>query len=160
MKLSVAIKLVVCLGITFSAPAAASFFMRRQVYSDWYGGLDKPVFTPPAWVFGPAWTLLYVLMAIAAFLVWQEGFDSKAVRFALALYVVQLFLNGLWTPLFFGLKMPGAAFVEILLLWASVLLSQVAFWRVSRPAGLLLLPYLLWTSFAVILNGAIWFLNR
>lgn len=127
---------------------------------EWYPSLVKPSFNPPDWVFGPTWTVLYVLMGIAAFLVWQKGWDESGVKAALALYVVQLILNGLWSILFFGIQSPGWAFGEILLLWLCILATLVLFWRVTHVAGMLLLPYAAWVTFAAVLNGSIWILNR
>ena len=159
MKLPIVIRLVVCLALTFSAAVLGSLFTRNAI-SDWYANLNKPFFTPPGWLFGPVWTVLYLLMALSAFLVWQKGLDSHIVKVALALYLLQLILNGLWMPLFFGLRMPLVAFVEILLLWTTIGLTILAFARVSIPAALLLLPYILWASFAAVLNFSIWLLNR
>jgi tryptophan-rich sensory protein len=127
---------------------------------DWYPTLVKPSFNPPAWVFGPVWTVLYIMMGLAAFLVWQKGLATDLVRTALALFILQLVLNGLWSILFFGLRAPGWAFVEIVFLLGAILLTLVSFWRVTVPAGILLVPYLAWVSFATVLNGSIWLLNR
>jgi benzodiazapine receptor len=159
MKLTIVIKFIICLALTFSAALLGSLFTRNAI-ADWYANLNKPSFNPPDWLFGPVWTALYVLMAVSAAIVWHKGLDKAAVRIALALFLVQLILNGLWTPLFFGLKMPLAAFVEILLLWAAIGLTILAFARVSLAAAVLLLPYILWTSFAAVLNFSIWLLNR
>jgi tryptophan-rich sensory protein len=156
MKVSIAIKFIMCLAVTFSAPLIASLFTRESI-SGWYAELNKPFFTPPDWVFGP---VLYLLMALSAALVWQKGFAKPLVKIALALYLLQLILNGLWMPLFFGLKMPLLAFFEIILLWGAIILTIVAFARVSKPAVLLLLPYIVWTSFAAVLNFSLWLLNR
>ena len=103
---------------------------------------------------------MYVLMGVSAFLVWQRGIALRQVRVALVHFAVQLVLNALWTPIFFGLHMIGLALVEIVLLWAAIVLTTIAFWRVSRAAAYLMVPYILWVSFAVMLNGAFWFLNR
>lgn len=159
MKVTIVIKLVVCLALTFSAALLGSLFTRNAI-SDWYANLNKPSFNPPGWLFGPVWTALYVLMAVSAAIVWHKGLDKAAVRIALALFLLQLILNGLWTPLFFGLRMPLVAFIEIVLLWASIGLTILAFARVSLAAAVLLLPYILWTSFAAVLNLSIWLLNR
>jgi len=159
MKLTIVIKFIVCLALTFSAALLGSLFTRNAV-SDWYANLNKPIFTPPDWLFGPVWTALYLLMALSALLVWHKGLENPAVRIALALFLVQLILNALWTPLFFGLKMLLVAFIEILLLLTAIGLTIMAFARVSIPAALLLLPYILWTSFAAVLNFSIWLLNR
>jgi benzodiazapine receptor len=159
MKPSVPVKLVLSSAVTFAAPLIASIFTRPAQF-DWYAGLNKPFFTPPDWLFGPVWTVLYLLMAVAAFLVWQKGLTHPLVRIALALYLLQLILNALWTPLFFAARLPLVAFIEILLLWLAILLTILAFARLSKLAALLLLPYILWTSFAALLNGAIYLLNR
>ncbi|MHC4572848.1 MAG: TspO/MBR family protein [Planctomycetota bacterium] len=160
MRLPEAAKLVVCLGLTFSAAVLGSLFTGRHGVSGWYANLNKPFFTPPDWVFGPVWTVLYIFMAISAFLVWQRGFGSPFVKVGLGLYLVQLVLNALWPPIFFGLQMPLLAFIEILLLWLGVLLTSLAFAQVSAGAALLLLPYLVWVTFAAVLNGGICLLNR
>jgi benzodiazapine receptor len=159
MKLSIVIKLVVCLALTFSAAFLGSIFTSAAV-TDWYATLNKPFFTPPGWLFGPVWTILYLLMALSAFIVWQKGFDKPAVRIALILYLLQLILNALWSVIFFGLKMPMIAFIEIFLLWIAIGLTILAFARISITAFLLLLPYILWVSFAAILNFSICLLNR
>jgi translocator protein len=124
----------------------------------WYASLEQPAWAPPDWVFGPVWTALYATMGVAAWLVWRTwGFTGA--RLALGLYVVQLVLNGMWSWIFFGLQRPGLALVEILALWVAIVATTVAFWRIRRPAGLLLLPYLAWVAFAALLNAAIWRLN-
>jgi len=143
--------LVGWLGLSCLA-ALTGFFIQPDGY---YAALAKPAWSPPAWVFGPAWTVLYILMAVAAWMVWRRG-GWRAQRGALGLYLVQLALNALWTPLFFGLQNPGLAFAEIVLLWLALAATLVAFFRVDRWAGCLLVPYLLWVSFAAALNFAIW----
>lgn len=121
----------------------------------WYAGLDKPEWTPPSWLFGPAWTTLYLLMGIAAWRVWSR----QARHPAISLFLLQLGLNALWTPLFFGLHRPDLAFFEILVLVAGVIATSIAFWRVDRIAAALLVPYLAWLSYAAALNGALWRMN-
>lgn len=160
MKLTALAKLMAAFGLSFSAALVGSLFTSRQAINTWYANLNKPSFTPPGWLFGPVWTALYALMAISAFLVWHKGLNYRAVRVALILFLVQLILNALWTPLFFGAKMPGLAFTEILLLWVTIALTILTFARVSRAAALLLVPYIAWVSFAAILNASIWLLNR
>ncbi len=140
--------------LTFSASATGVFISA----GGWYAGLVKPSWNPPDWLFGPVWTLLYAMMAVAAWLVWREG-GWKARKPALGLYLVQWALNALWTPLFFGMHRPGLAFAEILVLDLAVLASLIVFWRVRRAAGLLLVPYGLWAGFATVLNFTIWRLN-
>lgn len=124
----------------------------------WYRKLDKPSFNPPRWVFGPAWSTLYLLMGIADFLVSREG--GEEARNAKGIYRVQLVLNAIWSVLFFGLRSPLAALVEIVFLWVAILMTIVAFWRVSKLAAALLVPYFLWTTFATVLNASIWAKNR
>lgn len=125
---------------------------------DWYANLRKPAFNPPGWVFGPVWTLLYVMMGASAWLVWRRtGFKHAGT--ALGLFILQLILNAIWTPLFFGLKSPGASLVVIVGLWVAILATALAFKNRSRLAALLLLPYLVWVSFATVLNASLWYLN-
>ena len=123
-----------------------------------YTALVRPDWAPPAWLFGPVWTAQYALMAIAAWLVWRVG-GFREARTALALFLVQLALNALWSWLFFGWRQGGAAFAEILVLLAAIVATVVAFWRIRPLAGALLLPYLAWTLFATALNVAVWRAN-
>jgi tryptophan-rich sensory protein len=125
----------------------------------WFDTLDKPTFSPPKAVFGPAWTTLYLLMGTAHYLVLAQEAEPAAKRAARILYGLQLGLNALWSILFFGRRAPLAALVEIVLLWVAIALTIIAFARISRGAALLLVPYLLWTTFATVLNAAIWRLN-
>ncbi len=126
--------------------------------SGWYEDLTKPAWNPPNWIFGPVWTALYILMAIAAWMVWKQG-GWKQQRWPLTLFLIQWLLNLLWTPLFFGLQRPDLAFAEIILLLAALLATIATFWRVKRKAAILLIPYALWVSFAALLNFTIWRLN-
>lgn len=142
------------LALCFSASVGAVFVST----GDGYARLVKPPWSPPPWVFGPAWTILYILMAVAAWLVWREG-GWKVQKFPLGLFLVQWVLNALWTPLFFGLHRADLAFAEIALLWLAILTTLVSFWRVRPLAGALLVPYLLWVSFAAALNFSLWRLN-
>jgi tryptophan-rich sensory protein len=120
--------------------------------------LLKPAWNPPAWVFGPVWTVLYLMMAVAAWLVWRRrGFAGAP--WALGLFVLQLALNTLWSAIFFGLRRPGVAAIEILLLWLAILATLIAFAPVSRLAAILLAPYLAWVTFAAVLNFTIWRMN-
>jgi len=125
---------------------------------EWYAGLKKPAWNPPAWIFGPVWTTLYTMMALAAWLVWKRG-GFVAQRKPLALFLTQLVLNAAWTPLFFGLHWPGIAFAEIVLLWLAIAATLAAFCVVSCTAAWLLVPYLGWVSFAAALNFELWRLN-
>ncbi len=125
----------------------------------WYANINKPSFNPPNWVFAPVWTTLFLLMGIALFLIWRKGLKEKDVKIAFSVFIFHLVLNTLWSILFFGLESPFAAFIEIIFLWAAILISIILFFRISRIAGYLLIPYLLWVSFASVLNFAIWKLN-
>ena len=125
---------------------------------EWYASLKKPSWNPPPWIFAPVWSTLYAMMAVAAWLVWKRGGFSTQRR-PLALFLAQLALNALWTPLFFGLHRPGLAFVEILLLWLAIAATLLAFRPVNRAAAWLLAPYLAWVSFAAALNFSLWRLN-
>lgn len=124
----------------------------------WYPTLDTPSWNPPNSVFGPVWMLLYVMMAVSAWLVWRRR-GSDGSRAAMAAFAVQLALNTAWSAIFFGLRQPGWAALEIVLLWLAIVATILAFFRVSRAAAWLLVPYLGWVSFATALNVAIWRLN-
>jgi translocator protein len=140
--------------LCFGAAAPGALFPPGE----WYAGLNKPSWHPPSWVFGPVWSTLYVMMAVAAWLVWRQGGFARQ-RWPLALFLVQLALNAAWSPLFFGMQRIGLAFAEIIVLWLAIASTVVAFWRVHRVAGWLLMPYLAWVSFAAVLNGTLWRLN-
>ena len=141
------------IALSQAAGLIGSVFTASSI-SSWYQYLAKPELNPPSWVFGPVWTTLYLLMGIAAYLVWRV----RALK-AHAVFFVQLALNALWSVLFFGLRSPGLALIEIALLWLAILVTIVSFNRVSRTAAFLLVPYLLWVSFATYLNYSIWILN-
>ncbi len=138
----------------FAASAIGAFFMPGE----WYAQLAKPAWNPPNWIFGPVWTALYLMMAVAAWRVWRLGGFGRQRR-PLTLFFVQLALNAAWSPIFFGLKNPAFAFAEILLLWLAISLTIAAFRRVDRLAAGLLAPYLAWVSFAALLNFTLWRLN-
>jgi benzodiazapine receptor len=149
------ISVVFCLGAGF----VGSFFTTPAI-EEWYVNIAKPSFTPPNQLFAPVWTALYILMAISVFIIWRKGWGEKYVRSCLLLFVIQLLLNVLWSVLFFGLKMPLNAFIEIILLWVVILLTIMRFKKLSITAAALLVPYILWVSFAAILNYSIWALNH
>lgn len=144
--------LVVCFAAS-GIGAVASLEARS-----FYGELIQPAWAPPSWLFGPVWTALYALMGVAAWLVWREGGFTRHGR-ALALFLLQLVINALWSWLFFAWHQGALAFADISLLWLLVLATLLAFWQVRPAAGLLLVPYLLWVSFAGALNWAVWHLN-
>ncbi|WP_342678300.1 TspO/MBR family protein [Methanofollis sp. UBA420] len=156
--LSDPVRLVVSVALTLLAGFTGSIFTTPQI-PGWYAGLVKSPLNPPAWVFGPVWTILFILMGISLFLIWREGTGRPEVRAALLAFGVQLALNILWSALFFGLQSPLLGFLEILLLWGAILATIVLSARVSKPAAWLLLPYLLWVSFAAYLTWAVWTLN-
>ncbi|HZH90481.1 MAG TPA: TspO/MBR family protein [Pyrinomonadaceae bacterium] len=150
--------LALAVGVCFAAAAVASSYTAPAI-PGWYASLRKPAWNPPNWLFGPVWTLLYLMMAVAAWLVWRErGFAGAGT--ALALFSLQLILNALWSVIFFGRRNPALALVEIFFLWAAIFATMLAFWRVSHAAGWLMWPYLLWVTFAGFLNLNIWKLNR
>ena len=145
--------LVGWLAVTFAAAAIGGFASANA--GDFYQQLRRPTWAPPSWLFAPAWTFLYLLMGVAAWLVWRErGFRNA--RIALSLFLVQLGVNSLWTWLFFVWRQGALAFGEILILWVLILCTALAFWRVRPIAGALLVPYLAWVSFASALTYAIW----
>jgi len=125
----------------------------------WYRKLAKPPWCPPAWLFGPVWLVLYVSIAVSGWLVWQQASVDGAVL-AIAVYAVQLVLNGLWSTVFFGLRRPDFAFMEIVCLWLSILATMVVFHSIDKTAAYILVPYALWVTFAALLNLSIWRLNR
>ena len=125
----------------------------------WYQALNKPSFSPPNWIFGPVWTTLYFLMGVAIFLILDKKI-TRAKNNILILFSLQLFLNFLWSNIFFGLHLPLWAFIEIIFLWINILLLVILFWKYSKPASILLVPYLLWVSFASLLNLLIVILNK
>jgi len=148
--LSIAICLVVgFLGSVFTMPSI----------NTWYAALNKPIFNPPNWIFGPVWTALYILMGISVYLILRKGLRNRRVILATSLFGLQLLLNLEWSFIFFGSHKLPLAFTEILFLWFAILLTIIYFYRLSKTAGWLLVPYLLWVSFAAVLNFVIWRLN-
>jgi tryptophan-rich sensory protein len=150
--------LALCIAVCFMAAGIGSMFTGSSV-GTWYPTLRKPVWTPPDWVFGPVWTLLYLMMGVSVWLVWRRR-QLTGGGMALGLFALQLTLNVFWSVLFFGLRSPLAGLVDIVLLWAAILATLVVFWRISPVAGALLVPYWLWVSFAAVLNVAIWSMNQ
>lgn len=149
------ISIIVCLAAGF----IGSFFTSSSIGS-WYSTISKPGFNPPGWIFGPVWTVLYILMGISLYLVLQKGLPDTHVKIAILIFAVQLVLNILWSILFFGMQSPMLAFIEIILLWVFILLTITHFYALSKPAAYLLIPYILWVSFAAILNFSIYMLNK
>ena len=145
------------LGLCFTVAGVSASWTAAEV-PGWYRTLARPDFAPPDAVFGPVWTVLYAMMAVAAWLVWRSPASARR-RWGLGLFLVQLALNFAWSLIFFRMHAIGAALAEIVLLWGAIVATTAAFWRVSKAAGALMAPYLLWVSFALVLNGAFWKLN-
>lgn len=158
MRLNNISKLIVTLIVCQGAGVIGSFFTGPAI-STWYAEIQKPSFNPPNWVFAPVWIALFFLMGVSAYLILKRGIWKKNVFLALAIFGAQLGLNVFWSYLFFGLHSPLYALIEILILWLFILLTIVKFYKISRVAAFLLLPYILWVSFAAVLNFAIYRLN-
>ena len=158
MNLRSSLKLISAIIISELAGIIGSLFTFSAIPT-WYATLAKPALNPPSWIFGPVWTTLYALMGIAAFLVWNKGLDRKDVREALSVFGLQLVLNASWSIVFFGLHSPLWALVNIVALWLSIIWTMILFYKISKPTLYLLLPYILWVSFASYLNYSIWMLN-
>ncbi len=140
------------------AGIVGSLFTTNSV-NTWYKEISRPSFTPPDWLFAPVWIILYLLMGISAYLIWKKGAHKKEVRTALILFFIQLILNSLWSVIFFGLHLTLIAFIEIVLLWFAILFMIIKFYPISRTASLIQIPYILWVSFAAILNFSFAALN-
>lgn len=144
--------------ISQSAGIIGSFFTAPAI-AGWYAELNKPLFNPPSWIFAPVWISLYALMGIASYLIWVKRKKEKLANTALVIFFIHLIFNALWSIIFFGLKNPMWAFFEILILWVMVLILIIIFHKIDKKASYLLIPYVLWVSFATFLNFAIWILN-
>jgi tryptophan-rich sensory protein len=167
-RMTSALALIGWIALCYAAAAAGAVFTT----GNWYAILNKPTWSPPGWLFGPVWTLLYTMMGVSAWMVWKgRGTASpergaaatperRAAATPLRVFLIQLALNAIWTPLFFGARQIGFAFIEIIVLWCAILATIIAFRRVSTTAAWLLVPYLLWVTFASVLNGALWWMNR
>lgn len=176
IKIDQAIKLLISIIICLLSGVLGGFFTAPAI-ENWYAGLNKPFFNPPNWIFGPVWTILYILMGISLYLVWINNFkvlnkgcrlgvwiekklnkklDKKSI---LSIFFIQLFLNIFWSVAFFGMQNPGLALVVLSLLWLAILSTSAVFYRVSKVSAYLLIPYLAWVSFAGILNLSIWIIN-
>jgi len=152
------LKLIISILIVWIVSGLGSIFTAGSV-NTWFTTLNKPAFNPPSWLFGPVWTILYIMIGISLFLVWKSNVKLKFKKKAYGIFAVQILLNGFWSVAFFGMQNPALAFGVIVLLWISIILNIIYFYRISKAAGYLLVPYWLWVSFASILNGAIWLLN-
>ncbi len=173
MKINNTFKLIIAIVVSELAGIIGSFFTTPSI-AGWYAGIVKPSLNPPAWVFGPVWTTLFALMGISLFLIWKQhshilpsttlrtGQNVRMLRIwkiGMVAFFIQLFLNVIWSIIFFGFHSPGWALVDIVLLWLAIVWTMVVFYKISRLATYLLVPYILWVSFAAYLNYAIWLLN-
>lgn len=149
------ILIAVCLGIGY-----ASSIVTQTGIETWYPTIEKPSFNPPNWLFGPVWTALYICIAVAGGIIWDKIDTHPLAKKALLFFAIQLLLNSLWSFLFFGLKNPLIALIEIILLLLIIYETYLLFSKINKVAGYLFIPYLLWVSFAMFLNGSIWWLNR
>lgn len=158
MKIKNIAKLILAIVVCQIAGAIGSIFTFSSI-PIWYATINKPSFTPPNWLFGPVWITLYTLMGVSLYLIWNKGLKNKEVKSSLFIFSAQLALNALWSILFFGLKFPFYAFVEIIILWIAIALTIFKFYKISKNAGLILLPYMVWVSIALTLNLYVWILN-
>lgn len=158
IKRQKALTLVICILICQCAGFIGSLFTRSSIHT-WYATLEKPSFTPPNWVFSPVWIALFLLMGISLFLMWHTGLAKRSVRIALGCFAAQLLVNILWSALFFGLRSPFAGLIDIAVLWILIVLTIYYSFKISKAAVLLLFPYIVWVSFAALLNFFIWRLN-
>jgi translocator protein len=156
MKINKPAKLIISLFAPLLAGGIGTIFTSPSIPT-WYAALNKPALNPPGWVFGPVWTVLYIMMGIAFYLIWTS--KSKSKKTSVILYVTQLGLNTLWSIIFFGLHWPMGAFIVIILLLGTIIATKISFLKISKTAGSLLIPYLLWVSFASYLNLMLWMLN-
>lgn len=159
MKIKNIIKFVIAIAVCQAAGLIGSIFTAPKI-SAWYASLNKPSFSPPNWIFAPVWTILFILMGISLYLAWVKLGENRRAKTALIIFAVQLALNILWSFLFFGMQNPFFAFVEIIVLWIAILASIIAFWKVDKKAAYLMLPYILWVSFAAFLNYVIFAINK
>jgi tryptophan-rich sensory protein len=158
MKKSRLIKLILSLLLPLGVGAIAGIFTADAI-PEWYATLNRPVFNPPNWLFGPVWTILYIIMGISLFLIWKNE-NSRERNLAILVFMIQLFLNFAWSFLFFYFHAIGLAFIEIILLWISIIVMLVLFYKIKPVLAYMNVPYFLWVTFAAILNGSYYFLNR
>lgn len=151
------LKLLLCILSTLFVGGFAGFATATSI-STWYTTINKPSFNPPNYLFGPVWTILYILMGISLYIILQSP-KTELRKKAITIFFIQLFLNFCWSFIFFKFQLLGLAFIEIIFMWVSILTMIILFFEINRKAALIQIPYLLWVSFASILNGSIWFLN-
>ena len=154
--LRIIVVLMTCLVVGY-----LSGMVTRDSITTWYPTLVKPSFNPPNWIFAPVWTILYIMMGVAGGMVWNRmEQDAESVKKAFMFFIIQLALNAIWSLLFFYLHNPFLSLIEIVLLWLLIFETYTQFKKIDKVAGMLLIPYLAWVSFAMVLNGSIWWLNR
>jgi tryptophan-rich sensory protein len=158
MKIKNIAKLILAIVICQIAGAIGSIFTFSSIPT-WYATINKPSFTPPNWLFGPVWITLYTLMGVSLYLIWNKGLENKEVKSSLFVFSAQLALNTLWSILFFSLKSPFYAFIEIIILWIAIAVTIFKFYKIYKNAGLILIPYIIWVSIALTLNFYVWILN-
>jgi translocator protein len=158
MKTSNIFTIIICIALPLVAGGISGLATSGNI-NTWYAALNKPVFNPPNYLFGPVWTMLYILMGISLYMIWKSP-PGDARNYALVIFGIQLLLNFAWSFIFFHFKLLGWALVEIIMVWCGVLAMVIIFQRISKTAAYIQLPYLLWVSFASLLNGSIWWLNK
>ncbi len=158
MNKSQILKLLASLALPLGIGAIAGLFTADAV-PEWYETLNKPSFNPPNWLFGPVWTSLYLLLGISLFLIWKQS-ESKERNIAILVFLLQLALNFAWSFIFFYFNMIGLALIEIILLWISIIITLIMFYKIKPLAAYINLPYLMWVTFATILNASYYLLNR
>ncbi len=159
MKISEIPRLIASILVVFVVGALGTYVTLPQI-TTWYVTLSKPLWAPPNWLFGPVWTTLYVLMGIALFLVWRQGLYRRDVQFTIYIFAIQLLLNLTWSVVFFSYHSIFGGFIVIMILWVAIFANIIAFFVISRPAGLILIPYLIWVSIASYLNYSVYLLNH
>ena len=152
------LKIIICVALCVTLGFLSGFSTVESI-EGWYATLNKPPFNPPNWIFGPVWTVLYIMMGVAAALIWEEGWENTAVKTALGIFIAQFVLNIVWTPIFFGMEQLLFALAIIVILWVLIFICIRKFRAIKPLAGNLLIPYILWVSFATLLNFSIWYLN-
>lgn len=151
-------KLIFSIAMSQTAGIVGSLFTAPAIPA-WYASLNKPSFSPPNWLFGPVWVTLYALMGVALYLVWRNGLSEQKIKFAFWFFIAHLFMNAIWSIIFFGLQSPFWALVDIVVMWVMILVLIIKFWEINKTSSVLLVPYFFWVSFASVLNFAIWRLN-
>jgi len=151
------LKLALCITVPLLIGGISGFATATSI-NDWYVNINKPSFNPPNYLFGPVWTSLYILMGISFYIIIQSPINEFRKK-AITIFILQLTLNFLWSFIFFKFQLLGLAFIEIIMMWFSILTMIIIFYKINKAAALLQIPYLLWVSFASVLNGSIWFLN-